>query len=82
MSGVELKNLTERRLRHFAENPEGFNLVSRRLAISEAPPALEAPAAAFSRRLPGEWDPEISVHRVMVAQPRHLHEGGLERFII
>lgn len=82
MTGVQLSNLTERRLRHFAEHPSGFDMVARRLSVVNNPPLVAAPPAAFSRRLRGAWEPEIAVHRVMVAQARHLHEGGLERFII
>jgi hypothetical protein len=82
MSNVELSNLTERRLRHFAEQPNGFDMVERHLSVSDSPPVIGAPPSTFSRRLRGEWEPEIAVHRVMVEQSRHLHEGGLERFII
>jgi hypothetical protein len=81
-NGIQLANLTEQRLRHFAENPAGFDTIIRRLMISDTPPSMTAPPAAFSRRLHGEWDPEVSVHRVMVEQPLHLQEGGLDRFLI
>lgn len=80
--GTRLSNLTEQRLRHFAEQPNGFETAVRRLVISAEPPAVPAPPVVFNRRLRGEWDPDVSVHRIIVEQPRHLHEGGLERFIV
>lgn len=82
MDGIDLTNLIERRLRYFAENRDGFELVSRRLVISEAPPLTQAPPAISIQHLPGEWEPDISVCRVMVEQTQHIQEGGIERFLI
>ena len=82
MVDVQLVNLLERRLSHFAENPNGFETVLRRLTISDNPTIMPAPPPTFSRRLRGAWEPEVSVHRVMVEQSMHLQEGGLNRFLI
>ena len=82
MSGVGLTNLTEQRLRYFAEKPDGFDMIKRRLTISADPHIMTAPPPAYSRRLRGKWEPEVAVHRVMVEQRMHLQEGGLERFLI
>jgi hypothetical protein len=82
LNGAQIPNQIERRLRHFAEHPSGFDMVARRLNVLNTPPAIEAPAPIFNRRLSGDWEPEILVHRVMVEQAMHLQEGGLERFLI
>ena len=82
LRGAVLPSLLERRLRHFAEHPKGFDMVMRRLNVLSAPSDVEAPAPVFNRRLRGDWEPEILVHRVMVQQALHLQEGGLERFLI
>lgn len=82
MNGVSLANLTEQRLRYFAEKPDGFDMIKRRLTISNDPYVITAPPPAYSRRLRGEWEPEVAVHRVMVEQQMHLQEGGVERFLI
>jgi hypothetical protein len=82
LNGAQLPSLIERRLRHFAEHPNGFGMVMRRLNVLNAPSDIEAPAPVFNRRLRGDWEPEILVHRVMVQQAMHLQEGGLERFLI
>lgn len=82
MNGIELVNLIERRLRHFAEHSSGFALVSSRLRVCSEASIVAAPPAVSIRRLPGDWEPEISICRVMVEQSRHIQEGGLERFLI
>lgn len=82
MIGAQFANLTEKRLRFFAENPGGYDMILRRLMVSGEPTDMQAPPPEFSRRLQGEWEPEVAVHRVMVEQAMHLQEGGVERFLI
>lgn len=79
---ISLSDIIERRIRYFGQRPDGFDTVLRRLSISPNPPPVLAPAPAFNRRLPGPWEPEVLVRRVIVGQSRPFAEGGEDRFLI
>ena len=76
--GGGLENILEKRLYKFASSGGYFDKVAAKLEAG----GFEPPAVSFSRRLPGPWDPEIAVHRVLVEGAPPLNGGGLERFII
>lgn len=74
----ELVNILEKRLYKFASSGGYFDKVVSKLSGG----GFEPPAVFFSRRLPGPWDPDIVVHRVLLEGAAPINGGGLERFII
>lgn len=77
-AGGGLENILEKRLYKFASSGGYFDKIAGKLEAG----GFEVPAVSFSRRLPGPWDPDITVHRVLLEGAAPLNDGGLERFII
>ena len=76
------ESVIEKRLFHFARMQKGYEIVSDRIEIAASANLLKSPPVLFSKNLPGPWNPEISVHRVLLCDSKPILDGGLERFFI
>lgn len=77
-----ISDILERRLLCFGADPCGFDKVSERLRRGAGAVMPAAPAVIFSQRLAGPWNPEISIHRVVLKDSPSFVSGGKERFVI
>lgn len=75
-------DVLEQRLYHFGNSNQGYSGVEKRILSSNARPFSETPKVIFSKRLSGQWEPEVLVHRVLVDGSMPVTHGGIERFII
>ena len=79
---TSFENIIEKRLFHFAGLSEGHAAVMERLKVSCKPAPMKSPGILFSKTLPGPWEPEIVVHRVLLNGSRPILDGGVDRFFI
>lgn len=77
-----VSNILERRLLYFGADPRGFDKVVERLRRGSGKIMPETPPVIFSRQLPGPWNPEISIHRVVLKDTPPFVSGGVDRFVI
>jgi len=75
-------DITEQRLLHFSTSALAGASVKERLLLSRTSVPRPTPPIMFSKHLPGPWEPEIRVHRVLVADSKPITCGGIDRFII
>lgn len=77
------ENMIEKRLCFFGNGTRGYAMVKEHIKETTSPMPIKPPDIEFSRRLGGPWNPEVLVHRVLIAgtsQTSHRHT--LERFLI
>lgn len=77
-----ISDILERRLLRFGADPRGFDKVVERLRCGPGIVVPTAPSVIFSRRLVGPWNPEISIHRVVLKDSPPFVSGGEDRFVI
>jgi len=77
-----LKDILERRILFFGNDPAGFAKVKERIDSGASNPPPAKPPMVFSKQLPGPWNPEILVHRVILKDSLPFSSGGAERFVI
>ena len=77
-----ISNILERRLLRFGADPGGFVKVIERFRRGSGKIMPETPPVIFSRQLPGPWNPEISIHRVVLKDSPPFVSGGEDRFVI
>lgn len=77
-----ISDILERRLLRFGADPRGFDKVAERLHRGSGTVMPAAPSVIFSQRLAGPWNPEISIHRVVLKDSPPFVSGGEERFVI
>lgn len=75
-------SILERRLLRFGADPRGFDKVVERLRCGSGQTMPETPPVIFSSQLPGPWNPEISIHRVVLKDSPPFVSGGVDRFVI
>jgi len=81
--GLEVfESVIEKKLFHFARMQNGHEIIKGRIEIAAQANLLKPPQVLFSKNLPGPWEPEISVHRVLLCNSKPMLDGGLERFFI
>lgn len=77
-----ISNILERRLLRFGADPGGFVKVVERFWCVSGKLMPETPPVIFSSQLTGPWNPEISIHRVVLKDSPPFVSGGEERFVI
>jgi hypothetical protein len=75
-------DILEQRLYYFGNRKQGYSEVEKRILNPNTRTCSETPKVIFSKRLPGPWEPEVLVHRVLVEGSMPVTLGGIERFVI
>lgn len=75
-------DITEERLLFFATEPRAGAMVSERLRLSDSPIPQQTTKIILSKHLPGPWNPEVDIYRVIVEDSEPINSGGAERFVI
>lgn len=79
---ADIVDILEQRIVFFGKDPEGFSKISNRLLSGRSADNFKKPEILFSKRLPGPWDPEISVYRIILTESKPFMDGGVDRFLI
>lgn len=75
-------DITEERLLFFAAEPQAGAMVSERLRLSDSAAPQTTTEVILSKFLPGPWNPEVNVCRVIVKGSEPINSGGVQRFVI
>ena len=75
-------DITEERLLFFATERRAGAMVSERLRLSDSTGSQQTTNIVLSKHLPGPWNPEVNIYRVIVEGSAPINCGGVERFII
>lgn len=78
----DIVDILEKRIMFFGAGPQGFSQVTRKLLFGGNTPGSLKPEVVFSQSLPGPWEPEISIWRVILKDSLPFLSGGVDRFII
>lgn len=65
MAAPSLERIVEPRMGYFAKLLEGYKIVKGHIKIG-APGPHTPPRVRFSKNLPGPWEPEVKVHRILL----------------
>lgn len=91
MAALRLKNqilsyqvsITDKRLKNFAESPERSLAIKDRVnSFCNSTKVAKIPKITFIKELPGDWNPEVHVVRILLEGARPLTEGDEWRFLI
>jgi hypothetical protein len=91
MAALRLKNqvlsshisITDKRLKNFAESPKQSLVIKDRLnSFCSSTKVAKIPKITFIKELPGDWNPEVNVVRILLEGTKPLTEGDEWRFLI
>lgn len=84
LEGKDTSNMdiTEERLLFFAADPGAGAAITEKLRLSDSFAPQRTPKVVLSKYLPGPWNPEVNVYRVIVEDSNPINSGGVERFVI
>jgi len=79
---AELTDILEQRIVFFANDSQGFAKVTERINSKSGFRKLKPPPIEFSSQLPGPWNPEIEIYRIVLKGSFPFVSGGINRFVI